>query len=202
MATENANLWPFNCIFIVISYKAKSSAVFERRWRLKSSTALDFLWWLIIFVRTIQVLYSRTMPRVVLAFWRRWSKTKSQHLSLHRMMRIHCCSTKASTALGIIHEIEWLLCCFAFFSIVQINAAIVTFDILQNGDRNLHCTDGTSMIHFTQCLFHLYNEDSYNYNEDCFILYICILYVYIYVLQACSYIWCSSTLHQLNYWCS
>ena len=66
------------------------------------------------------------------------------------------------------------------------NVAIVTlFDILQNGDRNLHFTDGTSMVHFTQCLFHLYNEDSFNYNEDCFILYICILYVYIYVLQAC-----------------
>ena len=60
------------------------------------------------------------------------------------------------------------------------NVAIVTFDILQNGDRNLYFTDGTSMVvHFTQCLFHLYNEDSFNYNEDCFILYICILYVYI-----------------------
>ena len=59
------------------------------------------------------------------------------------------------------------------------NVAIVTFDILQNGDRNLSFTDGTSMVHFTQCLFHLYNEDSFNDNEDCFILYICILYVYI-----------------------
>ena len=43
-------------------------------------------------------------------------------------------------------------------------------------DRNLHCTAGTSMVHFTQCLFHLYNEDSYNYNEDYFILYICMYY--------------------------
>ena len=61
----------------------------------------------------------------------------------------HCWSTKASTALGILDEIEWLPCCFAFFSSVQINVAIiVTFDILQNGDRNLSCTDGTSMVHF------------------------------------------------------
>ena len=66
----------------------------------------------------------------------------------------------------------------------QTDVAIVTFDILQNGDRNLHCTDVTSMVYFTQCLFHLYNEDSYNYNEDCFILYICILYVYIWTTSA------------------
>ena len=44
------------------------------------------------------------------------------------------------------------------------------------------------MVHFTQCLFHLYNEDSYNYNEDFFILYICILYVYI----------CTTSVLQIN----
>jgi hypothetical protein len=61
-------------------------------------------------------------------------------------------------------------------SVLQIDVAIVTFDILQNCDRNFLCTDGTSRVHFTQCLFHLYNEDSYNYNEDCFILFICMFY--------------------------
>ena len=66
--------------------------------------------------------------------------------------------------------------------------AVLFLDILQNGDRNLHFTDGTSMVHFTQCLFHLYNEDSYNYNEDCFILYIYLICIYI----------CTTSVLQIN----
>jgi hypothetical protein len=57
---------------------------------------------------TIQVLYSRTMPRVVLAFWRRWSKKKEPALTFALYMRMHCWSTKASTALGH-YDNEWFV---------------------------------------------------------------------------------------------
>ena len=58
---------------------------------------------------TKQVLYSRTMPRAVLAFWRRWSKTKKPALIFALYMRIHY-------LIKLISNIHYINCCWKRFS--------------------------------------------------------------------------------------
>ena len=81
---------------LVTPHVIENQDTFKFSWTyLDFTAAWVFYYWLYIIRCTLQVLYSHILPRAVLAFWRRLTKTKSQHCCWQSMRLNDCYATCA-----------------------------------------------------------------------------------------------------------